>query len=303
MVSSSIVVLFLLTLIPGLYAHCGPTPALGVTGTFQRSDVKRPSQNNPCGDNVDIAGSLDKSTSVLANPDGVFKVTVQDFNGGKDGSRKIQTAKVDPTGKGNNFNPAVTITTNGDPSPNGPGQETVTAKLPPGTKCTGGASKNKCLIQMVTTAGFGNCVVVRQGRRVARRSRNMDYREETPAAAIQRGEDPPAASIKRGEDAPAGAIRRGEDPPAASIKRGEDAPAGAIRRGEDPPAASIKRGEDAPAAAIRRGEDAPAAVIKRYRTQMESREETSDIAGRYVVFDDPEGTKRKGSRRMFFFSW
>ena len=35
--------------------------------------------------------------------------------------------------------------------------------MPAGTKCTGGTSKNLCLASFVTTAGFGNCVVVSQG--------------------------------------------------------------------------------------------------------------------------------------------
>ena len=38
-----------------------------------------------------------------------------------------------------------------------------TAKLPASAQCKGGKSKNKCLVSLTTTAGFGNCVVVQAG--------------------------------------------------------------------------------------------------------------------------------------------
>ena len=41
--------------------------------------------------------------------------------------------------------------------------EKITAKLPASAKCNGGKSKNKCLVSLTTTAGFGNCVVVQAG--------------------------------------------------------------------------------------------------------------------------------------------
>ncbi|KAJ6530274.1 hypothetical protein B0H19DRAFT_481870 [Mycena capillaripes] len=43
----------------------------------------------------------------------------------------------------------------------------VTFSLPAGTKCTGGKAKNLCLVSVKTTAGFGACTVVSQGKAAA----------------------------------------------------------------------------------------------------------------------------------------
>jgi len=144
-------------------AHAAIAPALGVsgTGTPVRNDAKRPSANSPCGAGVNIANTIDTSTAAAANAAGSFKATAISFNGGGDGSRKV-TAKVDATGKGTKF-VAMTVTTNGDAAPPNAGSQAIVAELPAGTKCTGGKTGNKCLVQFVTTAGFGNCVVVSQG--------------------------------------------------------------------------------------------------------------------------------------------
>jgi hypothetical protein len=48
-------------------------------------------------------------------------------------------------------------------NPTGNGNDQVSASLPAGTTCTGGASGDLCLVSFATTAGFGNCVVVQQG--------------------------------------------------------------------------------------------------------------------------------------------
>jgi len=146
--------------LPASYAHAGVSPQLGVDGTPVRSDVKRPSNKQPCGSGVDIASALDTSTAVLADQNGNVNVTVLNFNPGGDGSRKV-SAKVDPTGTGKTF-VKMTVTVNGDPAPKNTGSQQVIVALPAGTKCTGGADKNKCLAQFVTTSGFGNCVVVSQ---------------------------------------------------------------------------------------------------------------------------------------------
>ena len=42
------------------------------------------------------------------------------------------------------------------------GTDQLTIKLPDGIKCVGGSDKNRCLASLVTTAGYGNCVVVTQ---------------------------------------------------------------------------------------------------------------------------------------------
>jgi len=142
-------------------AHAAISPALGVSGTPDRNNVKRPNANSPCGAGVNIANTIDTSTAVAADAAGSFNVVAISFNRGSDGSRQV-TAKVDATGKGTKF-VAMNVTTNGDAAPKDTGSQTVVASLPAGTKCTGGKTGNKCLLQFVTSAGFGNCVVVSQG--------------------------------------------------------------------------------------------------------------------------------------------
>jgi hypothetical protein len=61
-------------------AHAAINPALGVSGTAARSNVQRPSNNNPCG-RVAIAGAVDSSTAVTADASGSFTVDIQNFNG------------------------------------------------------------------------------------------------------------------------------------------------------------------------------------------------------------------------------
>ncbi|KAK0384136.1 hypothetical protein NLU13_8225 [Sarocladium strictum] len=141
-------------------AHAAIDPALGVQGNAVRNDVQRPSNNSPCG-NVNIASAIDTSKAVTADASGAFTVDIQNFNGGRDGSRQV-TMKVNADGKGANFVNAQ-VTVNGDAAPSGVGTQKITASLPAGTKCTGGASGNKCLASFTTLGGFGNCVVVQQG--------------------------------------------------------------------------------------------------------------------------------------------
>ncbi|KAH7067447.1 hypothetical protein BKA63DRAFT_118097 [Paraphoma chrysanthemicola] len=140
-------------------AHAAINPALGVQGTAVRNDVEKPSNNKPCG-NADLA-AIDTSTAVTADASGSFTVDVKNFNGGKDGSRQV-TMQVDAAGTATNF-VAGQVTANGQAAPAATGTEQVTASLPAGTKCTGGASGNLCLASFKTAAGFGNCVVVQQG--------------------------------------------------------------------------------------------------------------------------------------------
>lgn len=52
-------------------------------------------------------------------------------------------------------------------APTGTGTEQITAALPAGAACAGGATKNLCLASFTTAGGFGNCVVVQQGGAVA----------------------------------------------------------------------------------------------------------------------------------------
>ncbi|KAF8191817.1 hypothetical protein BJ912DRAFT_1031473 [Pholiota molesta] len=140
-------------------AHAGVSPALGVTGTLARANVQKPSTASPCG-KVDIASAIGTSTAVAADAAGSFNAVATNFNAGKDGSRSF-TAKVDATGTGASF-VAAQVTTNGDAAPTDVGSQPLAVTLPAGTKCTGGANKDSCLVQFVSASGFGNCVVVTQ---------------------------------------------------------------------------------------------------------------------------------------------
>jgi hypothetical protein len=155
---ASVTVLIALSL--QAHAHAAVAPVIGVSGAPKRSDVKRPSNANPCGAGVNIATALRSATPVAAAADGTFTATVTNFNGGQDGSRQV-SAKVDATGAGKSF-VAATVSKNGNGNPTGTGSEQIVAKLPAGTACKGGASGNVCLVQFTTTAGFGNCVAVQQ---------------------------------------------------------------------------------------------------------------------------------------------
>ncbi len=111
--STSLFFLTLLSVFSVTSAHAGVSPALGVAGgTLKRSDVKRPSKANPCGQGVNIASVLDTSTAVPAGGNGEVPVTAINFNPGGDGSRKV-SAKVDSKGSGTNF-VVMDVTVNGD---------------------------------------------------------------------------------------------------------------------------------------------------------------------------------------------
>ncbi|KAH5542923.1 hypothetical protein HBI25_240530, partial [Parastagonospora nodorum] len=133
-----------------VWAHAAINPALGVKGTAVRNDVQRPSANKPCGNTALTA--IDSSTAVKADASGSFTVNVENFNGGKDGSRSV-TMQVDAAGTGAKFaNGQVTV--NGDAAPATTGTQKVTASLPAGTKCSGGASRDLCLASFKTAGGF-----------------------------------------------------------------------------------------------------------------------------------------------------
>jgi len=158
MVSKSLIAsIFFLCFTTSVDAHALIAPALGVNGNGARSDVQNPSAAKPCG-NVNIAQTLDTSTALQLSSNGSISPSITDFNGGADGSRKIQSVKVDPSGTGNNF-VAATMLVNGDPNPANTATQQLVVQFPAGTKCTGGTSKNLCLVSFVTTAKFGNCVV------------------------------------------------------------------------------------------------------------------------------------------------
>ncbi|KAI9465352.1 hypothetical protein BJY52DRAFT_682882 [Lactarius psammicola] len=163
MVSKSLIAYaFLLCFTTSVNAHSIVSPPLGVKKNPTRNDVQNPSTAKPCG-NVDIAQSIDTSTAVAAAADGTFSPSITDFNDGTDGSRSIKTVQVDASGTGKNF-VAAKMVVDGDANPTKVDTQQLTVQLPSGTKCTGGTGKNLCLASFITTAGFGNCVVVSQAQ-------------------------------------------------------------------------------------------------------------------------------------------
>ncbi|KIJ54073.1 hypothetical protein M422DRAFT_154258 [Sphaerobolus stellatus SS14] len=140
------------------YAHAAIAPELGVTGTPVRNDVKN--ADNNCG-GADVS-AIDSSTALPVDASGVVSgLNIINFNAGADGSRNIKSASVNVDGTAATFTPA-TVTENGDANPTNTGSEPLTVQLPPNTQCAGGATKDKCLLSLTTTAGFGNCVVIQQ---------------------------------------------------------------------------------------------------------------------------------------------
>jgi len=138
--------------------HAMVQPALGIKGTPVRANTQRPSAAKPCG-NAALSG-IDSSTAITMSGN-TFTATSTNFNKAKDGSM-LFTAQVDATGAGKSFKVA-TITKNGPAAPKTVGETAqLSVSLPAGTKCTGGASKDLCLVSFKSASGFGNCVVVKQ---------------------------------------------------------------------------------------------------------------------------------------------
>ncbi|KDQ32091.1 hypothetical protein PLEOSDRAFT_1053349 [Pleurotus ostreatus PC15] len=222
-------------------AHAGATPALGVAGQITRGDVERPSTANPCGE-VNIAQNLNTATPIVAAADGTFTAAVQNFNGGRDGSRQF-TVAIDAAAAGTNFVPA-TVTKNGDPAPAAVGTEQLVGQLPAGTTCTGGQAGNLCLAQFKSSAGFGNCAVIQQG------------------AAAAAGNAAATAGNAAAGNAVAGAIGAGAAGGAAAAAAASAAGTGRGRR----PQGGRGRGRNAAAAA---GTRAPRALLHALRTAEE----------------------------------
>ncbi|CAE6517038.1 unnamed protein product [Rhizoctonia solani] len=142
-----------------ILAHSVVQPVMGVSGKAVRSDTQRPSTAKPCGN---TAFSKLASSQSIAMSGTTFTATATNFNANVDGSMQF-TASFDPTGTGKSFKSA-TITQNGPNAPPKVGQTAqLSVQLPAGTKCTGGASKDSCLVSFKSASGFGNCVVVKQG--------------------------------------------------------------------------------------------------------------------------------------------
>jgi len=213
----SLPIFLIFAVLPASYAHAAVSPELGVSGTPKRSDVQTPSKIAPCGA-VNIASTLDTSTAVPAGANGTVKVTVINFNGGKDGSRQV-TAQVDPSGRGTKF-VKMSILVNGDSTPNDTGPQPVTAQLPPGTRCTGGSQQDKCLVQFVTSAGFGNCVVVSQGDSNVKSSSTVkNARAASPAAGRDLSDQ--ALDVAKKQDDKKGDKKNGKKGDGKNSKKGD----------------------------------------------------------------------------------
>ncbi|KAJ7278203.1 hypothetical protein C8J57DRAFT_1060087 [Mycena rebaudengoi] len=144
----------MLALVAQASAHAVPVPVLGVKGTPVRNDVQRPSAQKPCGNGN--LGAIDAGAAVPLNADGT--ATFANFNAGGDGSTSVSVT-VDATGKGANFVPG-TVTKNGNANPTKVQSDQITISVSAGTKCTGGAAGNLCLVSVKTTSGFGGCTVL-----------------------------------------------------------------------------------------------------------------------------------------------
>jgi len=173
-------------------AHTLIMPAIGVKGQGARTDVRRPAFKNECGGaNPSLISS---STIVPARADGTFDVKVTNFNGGRDGSLHVDM-QVDASGTGQGPFVPGSVPKNGELDPTAAKTIDVTAQLPPGTVCRGGAGKNVCLVTFTAAGGFGNCVAVSKaatkrelsawGSRAARFYRVVDKRGD----ALQDAED------------------------------------------------------------------------------------------------------------------
>lgn len=194
------------------YAHAAIAPVLGVQGTPQRSDVLR-ANNNCGGGNV---GAIDSSTALPVDGNGVVSgLTIINFNGGGDGSRNIKSVSVNTDGSGQSFTPAQ-VTQNGDPNPSNTGSEPLTVQLPANTKCGGGATKDKCLLSLTTTAGFGNCVVIQQS---GGGNNNAAAAAPAAAAASPAAAAPPAPPAAAAAAAPV-AAQAGQNQNAAQAADG-----------------------------------------------------------------------------------
>ncbi|KAG8717330.1 hypothetical protein FRC11_003775 [Ceratobasidium sp. 423] len=138
--------------------HAVVQPVMGVNGKAVRADTQRPSTAKPCGNTA--LSKIDSSQSIAMTGTS-FSADAVNFNANKDGSLEF-TASVDPTGTGKSFK-AATITTNGPAAPPKVGTNAqLSVSLPAGTTCSGGATKDLCLVSFKSASGFGNCVVVKQ---------------------------------------------------------------------------------------------------------------------------------------------
>jgi Egh16-like virulence factor len=136
----------------------GDKNALGVQKTtgLTPADAIRVSTADPCGTNVNLA-SLSATNATDLSSDtlnmSVFVIT-------PDGAGPFKVA-IDTGATGKQLTTQADITTN-VPGTNGVSSDVGKAfpldvTIPPGTVCSGGQTKNLCLVQVKNPSGFGGC--------------------------------------------------------------------------------------------------------------------------------------------------
>jgi len=124
------------------------------------------SADAPCGrggsaGQINVASSIEAAITAglpTVGANGEITMNWQQVNAGSDGGGP-GNAFIDVSGTGANF-VALDITKNfGDNGADS--RNPMTVKLPAGTSCTGGSTKNVCLIKVTNPAGpFGSCIAV-----------------------------------------------------------------------------------------------------------------------------------------------
>jgi hypothetical protein len=174
-----------LSLSMSVSAHATIQPTQQLATAAQRSGVVR-------GGSCNAAQALKNPIAVGAN--GEFVAFGKSFNGGTDGATTLKNnaAKVDTTASGKTFNNAAVTEVSGGNAQGGNGNTSkITFKMPAGVKCTGGADKATCLVELTTAGGFGACLAVSQKGGAA------------PAAGAKTAATPAAAQPAAGGNAAA----------------------------------------------------------------------------------------------------
>jgi len=136
-----------------VHGHSVIVPNQQIANAAQRSSVTR--------------GGACNSAEALKNPipvnNGQFVAVGKSFNGGRDGATTLKSAAVDTSAQGKTFNGGAVTEVSGGAANGGSGTTSqITFKMPANVKCTGGADKQTCLVQMTTAGGFGACLAVTQ---------------------------------------------------------------------------------------------------------------------------------------------
>lgn len=139
-----------------VHGHATIQPNQQLATAAQRNGVVR-------GGTCNTAQALKNPIPVGAN--GEFVAFGKSFNGGRDGATTLKdnAAKIDTTASGKTFNNAAVTEVSGGNANGGNGNTSkITFKMPAGVKCTGGADKSTCLVELTTAGGFGACLAVTQ---------------------------------------------------------------------------------------------------------------------------------------------